>query len=477
MSATSEKSWRRWLWPSSLTSQIILLIVLTVIISQTINVVLVAGERADAFRRGASGPLIDQTVIAAELLQSSDEATQARLLKALSGRERRVTIDSQALAKDRNSSRLTSKLANRLKRESGLNAVVEARFIERRFQNQRSEPKREAGARPNRDRPRLRDRPNRPMQVDRLIVSLELSSDRWLNLVWRLPGRDLEWLKTSLLFNIGLALVLSILAILFLRRVTRPIKDLATAADALGRGEDVPALTEDGPREIKQATAAFNAMQDRLTRFVKDRTQMLAAISHDLRTPITSLRLRTELLDDEEARKNMVRTLDEMQSMTESVLAFARDDATSEAMAEVNVLALLEDCASTLRAQGARIDFGLNAAQSTQLRGRPLALKRAISNLMQNAVLYGEFAEINVRSDRDTLSFTIRDHGPGIPEDRMEDMFKPFTRMESSRNRETGGTGLGLSIARSIIHSHGGDIRLQNASEGGLIATVNLPLA
>ncbi|MFK8033060.1 MAG: ATP-binding protein [Hyphomicrobiales bacterium] len=475
MSAEPKKTWRRWLWPSGLTGQIILLIVLTIVISQAINVVLVAGERADAFRRGAAGPLIDQTVIAAELLQSSDEATQARLLKALSGRERRVTIDATALAQSSKNSQLTDRLANKLKRESGLHALVEARFIEKRFQKQRTEAQRERNGRP--DRPRFKDRPNRPMQVDRLIVSLELSPNRWLNMIWRLPSRDLDWLRTSLIFNIGLALALSILAILFLRRVTRPMKDLAIAADALGRGEDVPALAEKGPREIKQATAAFNAMQDRLSRFVKDRTQMLAAISHDLRTPITSLRLRTELLDDEEARDNMVRTLDEMQSMTESVLAFARDDATSEGMEDVDVLALLEDCASTLRAQGARIDFGFNSAQNTKLRGRPLALKRAISNLLQNAILYGEQAEVSVSSNKDTLSFKIRDHGPGIPEARMEEMFKPFARMESSRNRETGGTGLGLSIVRSIIHSHGGDISLQNASEGGLIVTVNLPLA
>lgn len=475
MSYPVKKPWYRWLWPSGLTGQIILLIVLTIVISQAINVVLVAGERADAFRRGAAGPLVDQTVIAAELLRSSDEATQERLLKALSGRERRVTIDAKALAKPDDGSRLTTKLANRLKRESGLNAMVEARFIERRFQRERAEGKRERP--PRADRPRFKDRPTRPMQVDRIVVSLELAPNKWLNMVWRLPGRDLDWLQTSLLFNVGLALVLSILAILFLRRVTRPMKDLATAADALGRGEDMPALAEEGPREIKQATAAFNAMQDRLTRFVKDRTQMLAAISHDLRTPITSLRLRTELLDDEEARKNMVRTLDEMQSMTESVLAFARDDATNEAMADVDVLSLLEESASTLRAQGARIDFGFNSAQTTQLRGRPLALKRAISNLMQNAILYGEHAEVSVSSDKEMLSFKIRDHGPGIPEARMEDMFKPFSRMESSRNRQTGGTGLGLSITRSIIHSHGGDIHLQNASEGGLIVTVSLPLA
>lgn len=476
MSAASKKSWWNWIWPSGITGQIILLLVVTVVLSQGINIVLVAGERADAFRRGAAGPLIDQTVIAAELLQTADDATKARLLRALGGRERRVSLDAKPRAKQNNNSKLAEKMAARLKRESGFNAIVEARFIERRFQRQRNE-------RVNRDRdveserPRNRTRSNRPTRVDRLVISLELGPNQWLNTVWRLPSRDLDWLRTSLLFNLGLALSLSILAILILRRVTRPIKDLAVAADALGRGDDVPSLKEAGPREVKQATTAFNAMQDRLTRFVKDRTQMLAAISHDLRTPITSLRLRAELLDDDDARDNMIRTLDEMQSMTESVLAFARDDAASEAMADVDIPSLLEDCASVLRAQGSRVDFGFNTAETTTLRGRPVALKRAIGNLLQNAIIYGDRAEVSITSKEDSLSFTIRDYGPGIPEERIEEMFKPFTRMEGSRNRETGGTGLGLSIARSIIHSHGGDISLQNASEGGLIVTVSLPLA
>lgn len=488
MSAPPPKSWRRFIWPRGLTGQIIILIILTILISQIINIILVAGERADAFRRGAAGPLIGQIIIAAELLQNTDEATEQRLLAALSSSERRLTIDATPLARVTNGSTFTKRLETRLQRESGLNARIEARFIEKRFQSDseenetRNELRREQRREARRQQRNERARPDnqnrlRPLQVDRFIVSLELSKGRWLNTVLRLPGRDLEWLRTSLFYNIALALILCGIAIWFLRRVTRPMKDLTIAADALGRGEDVPLLAETGPLEIRRATSAFNAMQDRLTRFVKDRTQMLAAISHDLRTPITSLRLRAELLDDETARDNMIRTLDEMQTMTESVQAFARDDAASEPISDVDILALLEECASVFRAQDGQIDLTVNTAAIPLLRGRPMSLKRAVNNLLENAIVYGKRAEIGIDCNQKSVIIKIRDFGPGIPPDRMEEMFKPFARLESSRSRETGGTGLGLSIARSIIHGHGGEISLQNADEGGLIVTIDLPSA
>lgn len=488
MSTTSRKSWRRFIWPQGLTGQIIILIILTILISQIINIILVAGERADAFRRGAAGPLIGQIIIAAELLQNTDEATEQRLLAALSSSERRLTIDAKPLARVTNSSAFTRRLETRLQRESGLTARIEARFVEKRFQQNsedseaRNELRREVRREIRRQQRNERSQTNnqsriRPLQVDRFIVSLELSKDRWLNTVLRLPGRDLEWLRTSLFYNLALALILCGIAIWFLRRVTRPVKDLTIAADALGRGEDVPLLAETGPLEIRRATSAFNAMQDRLTRFVKDRTQMLAAISHDLRTPITSLRLRAELLDDETARDNMIRTLDEMQTMTEGVQAFARDDAASEPISDVDILDLLEECASIFRAQGGQIDLTVNATPKPLLRGRPMSLKRAINNLLENAIVYGKRAEISIDSNQKSVIVKIRDFGPGIPPDRMEEMFKPFARLESSRSRETGGTGLGLSIARSIIHGHGGEISLQNASEDGLIVTIDLPSA
>lgn len=478
MSATEKRKWWQYLWPSSLTGQIVLLIVFTILAAQTINIFLVAHERAEAFRSGAVGPLTDQSIIAAELLEDTDDVTRTRLLRVLSGRDQRTTIDARPLANNKNASILAARLARQLTRRSGRQARVEARFIKRRFDRDDDDDD-------DRRRPRYRQRDRlermgrparalRPFRVDRLLVSLKLKDGNWLNILWRLPSRDLDWLKTTMFSNIVLAVFLSLLAILFLRRVTRPVKNLASAAEALGRGEDVPALKEEGPREIRRATAAFNAMQDRLSRFIKDRTQMLAAISHDLRTPITSLKLRAELLDDEPTRDNMMRILDEMQAMTESVLSFARDDANNEAIESIDIRQLLHECADAHIGNEEKVRFEMGDAP-IMVRGRPLSLKRAFGNLLENALVYGQHATISVADNAESYLISIRDKGPGIPNHQQEDMFKPFTRLENSRNRDTGGTGLGLAIARSVIRGHGGDISLQNGAGGGLIATVSLP--
>lgn len=474
--------------PRSLGGQIIMLVVLTLMISQIINLVLVAGERVDAFRRGAVGPLVNQTAIAVDLLRDADPQTRQRLLRALSGPDRRFRIAQGPLVRDRFHPPFSRGIKDRLERATGSEVRVEARFFDgdTDFDDYREELRdRWSGILNDNDRPRFLSRAERREQrredfdrqafkVDRLLVSVALEDGRWLNTEWQLPKRDLDWLKASLRSNFILALVLSLVAFVIVRRVTKPIKALANAAEELGRGADVPPLREAGPREIRQATSAFNAMQDRLTRFVNDRTQMLAAISHDLRTPITSLRLRAELLDDEEARDNMVRTLEEMQAMTESVLSFSRDEATNEATERVDLRALLQDCVDMLD-DGER-DIALNAPLAVQMSARPLALKRAFGNLIENALKYGDAARILLSEQSGQAVIAILDQGPGIPEERIEEMFKPFARLESSRNRETGGTGLGLAIARSVARSHGGDITMENAAEGGLIVKVTLPL-
>jgi signal transduction histidine kinase len=216
-------------------------------------------------------------------------------------------------------------------------------------------------------------------------------------------------------------------------------------------------------------------MQERLRRFVGDRTRMLAAIGHDLRTPITSLKLRAELLDDEEARTKMLATLDEMQRMSEATLAFARDDAATEPTRVVDLAALLDSIADDLAEMGKPVTF----IESPRLPYpcRPTALKRAVANLVENAIQYGERARVSLESRSVGPVIVVDDDGPGIPEERLDDVFKPFVRLEESRNRATGGAGLGLSIARSIVLSHGGDLVLANRKGGGLRAEIRLPAA
>ena len=283
---------------------------------------------------------------------------------------------------------------------------------------------------------------------------------------WALPSLVSLGLSAAL---VGLGVVLAV------RRVTRPMRRLAVAADALGRGEAPTLQAEVGPSEVQGTVAAFNRMQARLRRFVDDRTRMLAAISHDLRTPVTSLRLRAEFVDDEETKARILATLDEMQDMIEGTLAFAREEAAAEATRVVDLGALIESTAADLSDLGASIEFA--GPSRIAYPCRPVALRRAVRNLLENAVRYGGQARVRLERQGQELRIEIEDDGPGIPEDQFERVFEPFVRLEGSRSPETGGIGLGLAIARSIVRGHGGDIRLANRREGGLAVTVTLPLA
>ena len=266
--------------------------------------------------------------------------------------------------------------------------------------------------------------------------------------------------------------MLSVFGIIIARGMARPMRRLAVAAEALGRGEAVAPLPEAGPDDIRQTAEAFNRMQERLQRFVEDRTRMLAAIGHDLRTPITSLRLRAEFVADEETREKMLATMDEMQRMTEATLAFAREEATAEDTRTVDLSALVESLCDDLAELGQDVTF-LDGPK-IGYRCRPDALRRAVRNLVENAVRYGERARVSVARADDAIEIMVEDDGPGIPDGAVERVFAPFFRLENSRNRETGGVGLGLSIARTIVRHHGGDIVLANQTKG-LRATISLP--
>lgn len=281
-----------------------------------------------------------------------------------------------------------------------------------------------------------------------------------------LPGRLLLTLAVLLVAVLGI----SIMAV---RWVTRPLHLLASAADELGRDINRPPLSETGPVEVRRAAHAFNTMQARLVRFVEDRTRLLTAMSHDLKTPITRMRLRADLLEDDDLRSRFEKDLKEMESMVTHTLDFMRGLGGGEAPQPIDIMALLESLQADNEEMGRQV----------VIEGRTLGhyvgvaplLKRCLSNLIDNAVLYGKSATVIVNDHKDSLQLTIRDEGPGIPEVELEKVFEPFYRLESSRNRETGGTGLGLSIARNIAQTHGGDIELSNRPKGGLEAILTLP--
>jgi signal transduction histidine kinase len=304
-------------------------------------------------------------------------------------------------------------------------------------------------------------------------MSVALNDGRWLNAAtrFRLPTHSFYPLLVSIAL---MALAIVGVVAITIRRLTRPLRNLSAAAERLGRGEDVEPLAETGPSEIRGTVQAFNVMQDRLTRFVRDRTRMLAAISHDLRTPITSLRIRAEFIEDDENREKMIETLDEMQRMVEAALSFARDEAAREAATRIDLGEFIDAIAEDYRDMGREVSVTPPPARVVA-RFRPFSLKRALRNLIDNAVRYGEAADISLEARGEAVVIRIRDRGPGIPTERIDDVFDPFVRLEESRSGDTGGIGLGLSIARSIVQAHGGSLVLANHPEGGLEARITLP--
>jgi signal transduction histidine kinase len=278
----------------------------------------------------------------------------------------------------------------------------------------------------------------------------------------------------TLLINLGVLLLVMVIAMyVTARSITRPLSELASAADQVGRNIRQPKLEEKGARELKHAARAFNTMQDRLRRYLDTRTPVLAAMSHDLKTPLTRLRLQVEMLEDPTLQARFSKELDEMQSMVDGALKQFRGLDDDEARKLINVNELLETLQSERAEMGGQVRIEGRAMHL--LPCKPHALKRCLTNLLENAIKFGERATVRVE-EHGALIIRVRDEGPGIPPQELERVFEPFYRIEGSRNRETGGTGLGLSIARDIAQAHGGSLVLRNLPERGLEALLVLPL-
>ena len=303
-------------------------------------------------------------------------------------------------------------------------------------------------------------------------LSIALADGQWLNVGTRFERPPLQWPWASIVsFGITLAIILVSACWFLLTRLTGPLLRVSRAADRLGKGEAVDPLPLIGPSEVRGLTQAFNRMQARLTRFVADRTRLLAALGHDLRSPLTAMRVRAEMVDEDETRESLVASIEEMQEMVDATLAFARGMASSEVYETVDLKTYLKQL------QADMIDgFTLDTANSISVRLRPQSVRRALRNIIENAQRYGGGAEVTFVHDAEYVQIRVSDNGPGVPEAELEQVFEPFFRLEKSRSRETGGTGLGLSIARTIVRAHGGDVALTNRTEVGLLVTVTLPL-
>lgn len=319
--------------------------------------------------------------------------------------------------------------------------------------------------------------PNRKLESDPhlALISIQLPDESWINvgLFSRLApqtGGHGTILSTTLM-----ALGVIGISILLVRWMTLPLRTFADAAQRLYRGTENVAVPEEGPREVRELASAFNDMQTRIRRLVDDRTHALAAVSHDLRTPLTRLRLKTEDVGDGSLGNAMRADLSEMEGMIDQTLSYLRGDRSDEEFRQMDLTALLETLVDEASDAGGDVVFA--GLPSLTIMARPLALKRALSNVIENAVKYGGAARLNLARHADRAEILIDDNGPGIPAGQVDAAFAPFTRLEASRSKDTGGFGLGLTIARTIIEGHGGTISLANRAAGGLRVTIRLPVS
>ncbi|MGE0736306.1 MAG: ATP-binding protein [Alphaproteobacteria bacterium] len=332
--------------------------------------------------------------------------------------------------------------------------------------------------RPNRSaQPRTLD-PARLQEIDAPVpggfrIAVRTLDGGWIVVAPNYPGVETGRLLWFALWILLVGAIIAALSLWSAGRLIVPLRQLAGAATRFGTSLTSKSLPEQGPREVREITHALNQMQERLKRFVDDRTQMVAAISHDLRTPLTRLRLRAEFVGDAEQQKKMLADIADMEAIVAGTLSFARQEASNEPYVRGDLAALLSSLCDDMA------DAGQNAAYDgpdrLALHYQPTAIKRAFNNLLDNAVKYGARAEVRLIDGPDDVTVTIADDGPGIEPGEREAVFRPFYRLERSRSRETGGSGLGLAVARTVIRGHGGDITLGDRQPRGLLVTVRLP--
>lgn len=307
-------------------------------------------------------------------------------------------------------------------------------------------------------------------------ISIQLANGQWLN-IHGFRFRSFWISLGALISGIVLLLALLMVCIWAVKRLAWPWDTFTKAARRFGVDMDAPPLAVSGPREMQVVIKAFNEMQARIRRLMHDRTQMLAAISHDLRTPITRLQLRAESIEDKDLYEKTVGDLTDMEKMISSILSFARDSISKEPMEWFDLEALLDVLCNDMQDVGQPVNFDSMTNGRVSYFGRSNALKRAFSNLIENAIKYGKQANVSFKyANKELLQLLIEDEGPGIPEHQMEEVFSPFYRLDAARSSKKGGAGLGMATARDIIRAHGGDVTLYNKHPHGLRVVVTLPV-
>lgn len=454
----------RWL-PRSMAGQLLALLLLAMVVAHLIAMLMLSQWGAAAQVHPLSVRKTETRVMAAYRVVVSHPAAADSLLEALSLPESHFKLATARLDDNPGMDDQEAALAQRLRHRLNLPPEAPVTAYLRQVDSQELQGVDQA--------------PNWLVQALSagsawaLDITVGLPNGQWLHSRHWPAMMHGHWTRV-LSFSLPVTVLpITFIAIFFGRRIMRPLKALTEAAKRVSRGERA-LLPPEGPSGVREITEAFNDMQERLIHYVNDRTRMIAAIGHDLRTPLTSLRIRAELIDDDELREAMILTLDEMSVMAEETLQFAQDDATREPTQNVEIGALVSEVINRQRMLGRQVAW--TAPAETSYRCRPVHLKRALDNLVDNATRYGNaWVRVLPGGPQQDLRIEVEDDGPGIHPEQLEQAFEPFARLDSARSLETGGAGLGLAIARSCIRAHGGEVSLHNRPEGGLCAVIVLP--
>lgn len=465
-------------FPRTLTSQLVLILIAVLIISQIVTLFVVLGERRMSARLTETGAAMSRFVDEARDLQLPANTPLPHLVYE-GGNELSVlhvarVSQVERMRDARPDASGTRQLARQMQAAglSPLNVEVARRQLDR----VRPPP-------PQNRRPGQNDvyRPERPPErtgppppgMEEVILSAEIEPGIWLN-AQKTYYSAVTVSSRVAVFTASLAIISALIVWLFARRIARPLEDLATAADRLGRGRSTEPVNENGPEDVRKAARAFNQMQERLTRLLETQRTMLRAVGHDLRTPLTSLRIRAEAIPAEHGQAQIISTLDDMKDMTEEILRWAKESSGLEPVSQVDIGTLLQSLVDDYADMGRPVRF-IEHHGPVVSEVRRVALRRAVQNLIDNALKYAGNADVSLESDDDYLYIRVIDNGPGIPSERLEDVTKPFVRLENSRSKETGGVGLGLAIVQSVVLAHGGELMFLNREEGGLTVEIRLP--
>lgn len=440
------------LWPRKLATQLIVVTALAVIVSNVAVAVWFEVGRERMNESAFTERLLDRAVSAATLLSTVPAKKREEALRSMDSRAWRfelqhgkpqivpMTVGEQALA-DKARAMLPPQRAKQP-------VIVKVTSLEQRRQGMRHH--------------------RRPV----IMVTVPVVRGTQLTTTFYRPP-SLPWPIETFIAALAAIVTTSIAAAFIARRVARPLSELSAAATTAAQGGSAPRVPEEGPEDVRRAAAAFNAMTDQVSRTLESQRQLLSAVGHDLRTPITAMRINIEFVNDAELRERLERNLEELQELTEAVLSAARG-AGGEPMRHIDVAALVESLCADLIDMGKPVTW--QAHDPVPMNCRPNEIRRAVRNLIENAIAYGKEATVSIQARGTGYEIIVDDNGPGIPEADRQRVFEPFVRLETSRNAETGGTGLGLTLVKTIAAGHGGTVTLENRAEGGLRARLYLPI-